>query len=478
MTEHIQGNPMLGTLVFAGVSSAQEGPPYSIDIELVRPSFGAGGFAGFDLPRSEPGPRFGALLMYEDSPLTLHEALGDQELGDVVASRLQLALGGAFDVRSFTFSATLPIAASWGGEVAGFSVDGLGAGDLSLGARWSRPLGAVAIGARAGATLPTGRPSAWLAERAVRLGGGVVASLELGAVTVATDLGLQARTAVETSEDFLATNELTWAGGARWALPDATRLAVTGEVLARAGLAGFLAGGAENSAELLGGVEIYPTARTTVGVAAGRGLTEGYGTTDFRLLTRVTVAPQLRERPVPAPVITDRPPAPPPFDPEVVRDELPDAVFVHHEIVIREPIEFVVDTATVQPYSTPVLQAIADLINERAEIGHVVIEGHASAEGTVEHNYHLAEARAQAIWEWLLAHGVAEERVSYRAFGEVQPEVAGEDEDALQRNRRVRFRVTVLIPEDGPFPDYPDTQVLPWSGDAVPVRQPPSPLDE
>ena len=40
--------------------------------------------------------------------------------------------------------------------------------------------------------------------------------------------------------------------------------------------------------------------------------------------------------------------------------------------------------------SIPTLQFVAKLMNQNARLGHVVIEGHASEEGTFVYNYDLS----------------------------------------------------------------------------------------
>lgn len=466
-------------LTLAVSASAQDvAPPYAIDIELVRPSFGHQGFSGVDapLPGGRLTTRYGAILQYEEAPLTLVEAVGGTELGAVVAHRLAGAIGMSLDVERATFSVLVPGAGNWGTELGAFGNDGAGFGDIGASARVVVvDAGRVHGGVRGGVILPTGRQGLYLGEAGPRLGAGLLASLEAGPLTVASDLGLSTRTAVRTQEDFLAANELSWGNAARLALPDATRLAGTVQVLTRAGLADFLMGGAENSAEMLAGIEVYPTRRATFGLEAGRGLTQGYGTTDLRLLTSLVIETGSREPPVEYVVRADV--AIGEFGHRLVEDEPVDfggkpAVQFGNEIFIQEMVEFVVDTDVLQPYSLPTLEAVAAVINGTRGIGHLVIEGHASHEGSYEHNYALAEARAQKIWEFLLEHGVAEERVSYRGLGEVRPLESGEDEGSLQKNRRVRFVIVRQIPEGGPFPTYPPTQVLPWTGTEVPVVQP------
>jgi outer membrane protein OmpA-like peptidoglycan-associated protein len=480
---------LLGAVSAPTAAWAQnEGQGYSIDIEFLRPAFGAQGFAGVDVPITDRHLtlRYGALLQYEQNPLTLYEAISNEEIGSVVSSRFSGMLGASLDVQRVTFSVLVPTAANWGSELESFAQDGFGIADAGVTARLGLVQSKVVnLGARAGVILPTGRKNSYISESGIRFGVGALASLTAGPLTFATDFGLATRTTVETTEDFVASNEATWGNALRYRLPDATRLGLHVQVLSRAGFAEFLQGGAENSLEALGGVEIYPSKKATVTVGAGRGLTPGYGTTDFRLMSSLIIS-------VPRPeqerlVYQDETPPPPPPPPviEIPEPEIP--VFeegevvkkVGKEIFIKDMVEFIVDTNIIQEYSKPTLGEVAKLINSDGYVGHVVIEGHASQEGDYGHNYELAESRARAVWEFFMKAGVAKDRISYRGMGEVEPvviggvAVTGMDEESLQKNRRVRFLVVRQYADQSEFPAYPDTQIYPLTGEVVTVIKPP-----
>jgi hypothetical protein len=60
-------------------------------------------------------------------------------------------------------------------------------------------------------------------------------------------------------------------------------------------------------------------------------------------------------------------------------------------LVPRDPIRFELNTANVLPESRPTLDAMVQLLADHPEIALVAIEGHASEEGTYEHNYALVD---------------------------------------------------------------------------------------
>ena len=338
--------------------------------------------------------------------------------------------------------------------------------------------------------MPSGRGSPMYSActpRSVRVTTGLLAAANLGPLRLATDAGIITREAVVTGEDFQATSEVTWGNGAMLFLPAAMRTAFTGQIVARSGVENFLAGGAENALEAMGGLQFYPTHTVTVDLGAGRGLTEGYGTTDLRILGGVIVEIAPKEPlalPSPPPPPPPLPPEPPP--PEIVFDDPPvveetEATVVYEDrIELKQQIEFVVNTNIIQDYSLPIVDDIANVINGKANIGHVTIIGHASKEGSFKYNYELSESRARAIWEKLIERGVSFRRISYQGSGEVRPVEGfeGDSEDELQKNRRTEFQITQWYKTPEEMPDYPESQVVPWTGETVDVIQPEKPEPE
>lgn len=481
---------LLGAVLAPGAAQAQGvgEAPYSTDIEFIRPTFGHGSFVGVDVPMANKPMtfRYGLVAQYERDPLTLYNRLDDTEQGAIVANRGNAIFGASMDFSDrFSAHVALPVAFNWGTEIQNLSADGFGAGDFSAGARviaYRSNRDVFNVGARAAIVLPTGRQNSYIGENSVRGNAGLVAAANLGALRLATDAGVVIRTGVTTAEDFVLDDEITWGGAARYALPDATRMAFTAQVLGRAGLKNFMKGGAENSLEALGGVQIMPSRNVTLDIAAGRGLTEGYGTTDFRALAALVIQHVPKDPPPPPPPEEWAPPPPPPPPPPPIEDEPepewePEQLVkvVAERIVIKDMLEFRVNTNILLEKSKPTLREVARIINENANIGHVVIEGHASQEGDYKHNYELSESRARAVFEFLFEQGVHPSRLSYRAFGEVQPIVQGEDEESLQANRRVEFHIVRQYDSPEEMPTYDEKLLLPWNGAEVKIVQPPKP---
>jgi peptidoglycan-associated lipoprotein len=69
----------------------------------------------------------------------------------------------------------------------------------------------------------------------------------------------------------------------------------------------------------------------------------------------------------------------------------------------------------------------------------VRLEGHTDERGTREYNIGLGERRAQAVRRAMLLQGVAEGQVATVSYGAERPAVAGSDEAAWAKNRRVEI---------------------------------------
>jgi peptidoglycan-associated lipoprotein len=85
------------------------------------------------------------------------------------------------------------------------------------------------------------------------------------------------------------------------------------------------------------------------------------------------------------------------------------------------------------------------LLNENIEwlrknpAAKATIEGHCDERGSSEYNLALGERRARATRDYLVAAGVAVNRIGTISFGKERPFVLGHDESAWKWNRRAHF---------------------------------------
>lgn len=460
------------------------------DVELVRLSAAPGSMPGIDSPDpSRSGAvRVGLGTMYVLDPVVLYA--DGAALGPIVHQRLSNQLAVELGVADFmALRASLPLYAQWGGASPTWSNDGAALGDLGLGARaaiWGA--GPAQLGARVDLLFPTSSEGAWAGERALRVAPGVLAGIEQGPLSARVDLGLNLRTAVATTADFSVGPEAALGGGVRLRLGDwvapwvgaTSRLPLDSKNFGEGG--GVLEG--------LAGVQVFPARSLVVDALVGKGLTDGYGTSKLRAGLQVTWSHTPPDEPEVETVVEVKPPPKPERLLEDIPEETeiegvgevvfepnapppPAARIVAQEIVIRDPIQFGRGTDRILPESDSTLAAIAKVMAEHPEVLQLVIEGHASDEGTYNYNYELSVKRALAVFRALVEAGVHPDRLSCRGVGEVAPAAAGETESALATNRRVIFRIARQWVPGEPFPGWSDTVRLPWTGETARVQPPP-----
>ncbi|RME24327.1 MAG: OmpA family protein, partial [Deltaproteobacteria bacterium] len=123
-------------------------------------------------------------------------------------------------------------------------------------------------------------------------------------------------------------------------------------------------------------------------------------------------------------------------------DGCPARVFVAAEsIEITEKIYFQTNRSRIKPESYDLLDEIAAILNAHDEIKLVEIAGHTDSQGRDAYNLKLSDARAHAVKDYLVAHGVDESRLVAKGYGETQPKADNDTEEGRAMNRRVEFRI-------------------------------------
>jgi OOP family OmpA-OmpF porin len=102
-------------------------------------------------------------------------------------------------------------------------------------------------------------------------------------------------------------------------------------------------------------------------------------------------------------------------------------------------VNFDFDKSNIRPDSTPVLNEVLALFTGdptfAAEVG-----GHTDNVGNGPYNLKLSDARASAVKDWLIQHGVPAARVTARGYGDTKPLVPNNSDDNRAKNRRVELK--------------------------------------
>jgi len=102
------------------------------------------------------------------------------------------------------------------------------------------------------------------------------------------------------------------------------------------------------------------------------------------------------------------------------------------------PVYFDYDAYGIRDDQKAVLADHADKLKAVGEVS-LTLEGHCDERGTIEYNLALGQKRADAVKNYLVRSGVEESRLSTISYGKQRPAVAGRDEAAWSKNRRVEF---------------------------------------
>src|SRR3989304_3377937 len=85
-----------------------------------------------------------------------------------------------------------------------------------------------------------------------------------------------------------------------------------------------------------------------------------------------------------------------------------------------------------------ILDRNVQLFKENPDI-QIIIEGHTDEQGTNEYNLALGERRSRTTKRYLVARGIAPERIRTITYGEERPFCSEQTEECFQLNRRAHF---------------------------------------
>ena len=163
------------------------------------------------------------------------------------------------------------------------------------------------------------------------------------------------------------------------------------------------------------------------------------------------VAKPIPPPPPPADTSGSRPPGPPEPVPEPVR--IPPEPRLGEDAISSadldkinknsplKPVFFDYDSAELSPAAKSALDENAGVLKKYGA-WVLTIEGHCDERGTPEYNLALGERRAVAARTYLVALGVAADRLRTVSYGKEFPFDAGHDEGAWAKNRRAHFVIT------------------------------------
>lgn len=122
-------------------------------------------------------------------------------------------------------------------------------------------------------------------------------------------------------------------------------------------------------------------------------------------------------------------------------DKKPLVMLVGSEVKINQKIQFKKGSAGIEDESKPVLDAVAEVLKKNADLQLIEVGGHASKEGDAGFNKTLTQKRVDSVSKELVTRGVEKERLFSQGYGFYCLVDAGETPEAMEKNRRVEFKV-------------------------------------
>lgn len=101
-------------------------------------------------------------------------------------------------------------------------------------------------------------------------------------------------------------------------------------------------------------------------------------------------------------------------------------------------INFASGKADIPPANQDILARAAKLIAQKANVS-IGIKGFTDSTGASEHNMRLSQQRADAVKLFLMAQGIAADKLTTIAMGAKQPVASNTTEEGRLRNRRIEF---------------------------------------
>jgi outer membrane protein OmpA-like peptidoglycan-associated protein len=109
-------------------------------------------------------------------------------------------------------------------------------------------------------------------------------------------------------------------------------------------------------------------------------------------------------------------------------------------VTMSEAVLFDINSAALKPQAQSVLAQTADVM-VRYPDSDLLVKGHTDSTGSERYNQELSERRAKSVQNFLIAKGVAAQRITAIGFGMTMPVASNDTPDGREKNRRVEIEI-------------------------------------
>ncbi|HSA60379.1 MAG TPA: OmpA family protein [bacterium] len=415
---------------------------WALNAEQFRPHFDGYGLVNLLDHRTLPKQAWsvGLGLSFAQNPVELGLVSTGQRLDSLIDYHINMTLNGAYGITDWvTVGLFVPFFPNLKVEPVGTSVGRSSAafGDIGVAAKfklWERGDAAqddvhMGVAVSPFLTFPSGDAGKFTGDANVTGGLKGAYDVTLWKNKIVANLGFRFREK-ETLLNLQVGQELLFGVGYTRPVYEPWDFHVLTEIDGSTTLNGFGSRANRSPLEWLFGLRKgFMKSRLNATVGAGLGITNGYGTPDYRVFGLLTYS---------APPIERKP------RPKVIEKTV--TVYKHArieggQIKILEPIHF--DTAkwTIKPESLPIVQDVASIMKNTPYIRKVQVQGHTDYRGSEEYNQNLSNNRAKAVMDKLIEYGVEPERLESVGRGELQPIATNKTAEGMAQNRRTEFHI-------------------------------------
>src|SRR5262249_36508939 len=103
--------------------------------------------------------------------------------------------------------------------------------------------------------------------------------------------------------------------------------------------------------------------------------------------------------------------------------------------------------ATIKKVSDKLLDEVASVLKEHAELVKLEVQGHTDTRGVAAQNKILSQQRADAVMKALIKRGIAKGRLTAKGYGQDVPIATNDTDEGRQKNRRVQFNIVEKVPK-------------------------------